>query len=172
MEMDYKKFMATTYVPRTGFIPVPELAELFMSADDLKILADSKADPEKKAGIKKEAARVAGITVRGLTGVEIAMVQSNAIPDVLELSMKMMSGVVDKLAEGLKEFFPVDAKGEIPMHLAKKYYMLIFGLESPDIPQGERLEFAVFLCRVFPTVFESAIDKINELTGMGQQAAK
>jgi len=172
MEMDYKKFMATTYVPRTGFIPVPELFELYLSPEDLKIFKDPKTDPAKVKEIQKAAEKIAGIKVRGLTGVEIAMVQSNALPDILELSMKMMSGVVDKIANGLKEFFPTKIDGELPQHLAKKYYMLIFGLDSPDIPQGERLEFAVFLCRVFPTVFESAIDKINELTGMGQQAAK
>jgi hypothetical protein len=145
--MDYKGFMRAKFIPRTAFIEVPEIAEWFGKD------------------------QAPGFMVRGLSGDELAISNLEATKDIVDLSQKLLSGVVDSMSDALKVLFDAHTD-EIPSVMAKNFHLFMFGLLTPDIPEGERLEFAEKFSKRLPVDFLRVTNKITELTGMGQTAEK
>ena len=139
--MDLKKFMAAKFEPRTQAVDVPDLAMWF---------------PEDTPAV---------ITVRGLTGEELARVNEAAAKN------RNMAGIVDALAsasapdkaEAIKE--AIGISDSVPDDLAKRIEQLVFGCVEPKFDQPAAVKFF----QVFPVEGYILSNAIMRLTGQGQQ---
>ena len=139
MSFDINRFMNQKFSPRTEDVPVP----------DLKAFFDKK---EKTV-----------ITVRGLTGEELARVNEHVekYRAVGKLIENFVSGKDAEKISAIKESMGITDK--VPEDFAKRLQMLVTGSVSPQFVQDQ----AVKLARVFPIEFYSLTNTIIRLTGQG-----
>ena len=139
MSFDLDLFMNQKFTSRTEDVQVP----------DLKMFFGKKEKPV--------------ITVRGLTGEELARVREHvekyrAIGKLIE---GFASGKDAEKIAAIKESMGITDK--VPEDFAKRLQMLVTGSVSPKFAQDQ----AVKLARVFPIEFYNLTNIIIRLTGMG-----
>lgn len=140
MSFDMKGFMKAKFQDRTEDVPVPDLKSWF---------------PEDSPAV---------ITVRGLTGAELARVNEAAARN------KNLEGIIEALSsanasdkiEGIKE--SLGFTGKVPDDLAKRIEQLTAGAVEPEFT----LEQAVRFFEVYPVEAWQVTNKIMELTGKGK----
>ena len=199
MNFKLEKFMNTQFQARTYFYHLPEFGDWFEYSDtvqkavsefqkikdqfpvkesqwpDVSILHGliTKTTHKEKlvdvlglAVCDEIADLKIGFTVRGLTGHEMGIAKNEAIPNLWKAFENLSSGISSKIKDAIQEVLGLND----PVLVAKSLYMFKQGIVSPEIPEHERLQFAVKVCQVQPSDFFQIVDKIGELTGLGQQA--
>lgn len=144
MAFDEKAFMkaAKAAEPRTADVPVPSLAAFF---------GDGPAQ----------------ITVRGLTGPELARVHEQVAKNTnFEAIVKAMaSGSADP--EKVKELMGLSTTKQ-PDEIVRRLHLLATGAVSPTLAVPVCIQIAT----VCPVEFYALTNRITELTGLGAELGK
>ena len=144
--MDIDRFLVAKYSPRTEDIAVPELAEYF---------ADGEA---------------AVWTIKGLTAAQVAVTKQaydrTETARALISALANDSGKVDAVTDALGL-----TGADVPQDVSRRIETLVLGSVSPAI-DADRRDFVVRLSEVFPVTFYNLTNKIDALTGQGQEPGK
>lgn len=144
MAFDTKRFLKTTFEPRSEAISVPDLRDFFKEG----------ADP--------------AWVVRGLTGHELGKINEaeERNRNLIAIMEALVSPKVEDKAEGIKRLIGLD--DTTPSDIARRLEMLVLGSVDPVID----LELSVKLCTHFPVEFMQLTNTITRLTGQGAQVKK
>lgn len=138
--MNLERFQSTTFKARTATVPVPGLSVFF----------DEGQAPE--------------ITVRGLTGTEVARarerMRENAV--LAEVVAKLVSNRAGEQVDGIKD--ALGLSGGVPADMVYRIAVLEFGVVGMPMKQSD----VVKLAEAAPEAFYQLSSKIIELTGLGQ----
>jgi len=140
---DKKLFMKTKFTAREQEVDVPGLAAFFGEAPPVW-------------------------TVRGLTGTELAIVNSAAetAKDVQAVVDALSSGGEKEVSEAIKKL--LGFSGDVPVETTKRIELLTIGSVKPEITR----EVAVRLSEVYPIEMQILTGAIMKLTGQGKQPGK
>ncbi len=144
MTFDKKKFMKTSFEPRTQKVPVPDLKEFF--DDDAELFW----------------------VVRNLSGHELGKINE------AEQRNKAISAILDGIisvdakdkVDAIKA--SIGLGDNTPSDIARRLEMLTIGSVDPVIDH----EMAVKVCTYYPIEFYQLTNAITQLTGQGAQVKK
>ena len=144
MAFDKKRFLKTSFEPRSEAVPVPELKDYF----------EEGTEPVW--------------VVRGLTGHELGKVNEaeERNRNLIAIMEALVSSKAQEKAEGIKKLIGLD--NTTPSDIAKRLEMLVMGSVDPVID----LELSVKLCTHFPVEFLQLTNTITKLTGQGAHVKK
>jgi hypothetical protein len=144
MSFDKKRFMKTSFEPRTEAVPVPDLKDFF---------------GEGAEALWK---------VRGLTGHELGKVNEaeERNRNLVAIMEALVSVKAAEKADAVKKLIGLD--DSTPSDIARRLEMLVIGSEDPACDQ----EMSVRICTHFPIEFIQLTNTITKLTGMGAQVKK
>lgn len=144
--MDINKFLTAKYSARTESVPVPELADYF--ADGV--------DPVW--------------TIKGLTSAEVAVTKQAY--DRTETARALISALANNTEKVKAVTNALGLTGsDVPQDVSRRIESLVLGSVDPVIDAGGR-DFVVRLSEVFPVTFYNLTNKIDALTGQGQEPGK
>jgi hypothetical protein len=144
--MDIGKFIQAKYSARTEDVKVPDLSEYF--ADDAPAVW----------------------TVKGLTAVEVA--KTKLAYDRTETARALIGALAnnpDKI-EAVTTALGLTGT-DVPQDVSRRIESLMLGSVSPKIDPDSR-DAVVKLAETFPVIFYELTNKIDALTGQGQEPGK
>ena len=144
--MDLDRFTQAKYSPRTEDVSVPDLAEYF-------------ADGEEAVW-----------TVKGLTAIEVA--QTKQAYDRTETARALIGALAnapDKI-EAVTSALGLTGS-DVPQDVSRRIESLMLGSVSPKIDANSR-DAVVKLAETFPVIFYELTNKVDALTGQGQEPGK
>lgn len=144
--MDLDRFTQAKYSPRTEDIKVQDLAEYFAEGED------------------------AVWTVKGLTAIEVA--KTKLAYDRTETARALIGALAnnpDKIEAVTSALGLTGA--DVPQDVSRRIESLMLGSVSPRIDANSR-DAVVKLAETFPVIFYELTNKIDALTGQGQEPGK
>ena len=144
--MDLDRFTQAKYSPRTEDVKVPDLAEYFADGED------------------------AVWTVKGLTAIEVAQTkQSYDRSETARALIGALANSPDKI-EAVTSALGLTGS-DVPQDVSRRIESLMLGSVSPKIDANSR-DAVVKLAETFPVTFYELTNKIDSLTGQGQEPGK